>query len=284
MKNHLITRAMSLLEVIIAMSLFSAVMVAVLQSMVSATNYANFDESRNDLDTDTVRLQNIVIQDLANAAWFFDYDPVFDQAKRDVNGKRISLYPAVATDRKSIEFIKLRTSMTVSEKPSKDRYGQVNFNDESVKPVDFEQYKDAPPTPFMIMNPAYVADPQWYVAAVWESWEVGRNFDQNQDPTMLRHYLYVVEKNSRGRNSLMRKYLNGYTGPQPKASDWTLDAELIEGVEDATFTTYLEDPMLNENQVRISLQVKRDPNDVGAAATVARTIDLTVAMRSIYQE
>ena len=114
MKYFVTIRAMSLLEVIISLSLFSAVMVAVLQSMVSATNYANFDESKNNLETDTIRLQNAVIQDLANAAWFFDYDPVFYQAKRDVNGKRISLYPAVATDRKAIEFIKLRTSLTVS--------------------------------------------------------------------------------------------------------------------------------------------------------------------------
>jgi hypothetical protein len=174
--------------------------------------------------------------------------------------------------------------MTVAATTSANRYGQVNFVDENTKPVDFEHYKDATPTPFMIMNPNYVADPQWYVAAVWESANTGLNFDQNQDPAQLRHYLYVIEKNSRGRNSLTRKYLNGYTGPQPKPSEWILDAELIEGVEDATFSTYLEDPMLNENQVRISLQMKRDPNNVGATATVSRTIDLTVAMRSIYQE
>jgi hypothetical protein len=289
MKNRIINAGFTLLEIIIALGIFFALMVGVMQAMVSTTNYVNFDETRNEVGLDTIKVQNAIIQDFANASWFYDYDSVTDKIRIATSGpylnQRIPLFPLVGTDRKSISFIKLRTSLTVSSVPANDRYTHVSFRDSATTPIDLAEYKNATPTPFMIMNPNYTSDPALFVAAVWESFESGLSFDENQDPHLLRIYAYLLESNKRGTKSLVRKYINGYSGSTlPEYSTWTLDTELISDVIDVTFATFTEDTSLNRNQVRISIKLERTPSGPSGTARVQRTIDITTAMRSVSQD
>ncbi len=67
-------RAFSLLEVTIALSIFTMVMAAVLQSLVSVRMYANQDEMRSDLVLDGRRIIDTMVQDLGNSAWYVPLD------------------------------------------------------------------------------------------------------------------------------------------------------------------------------------------------------------------
>ncbi len=278
-------RGMTMMEVLISLLLFGVVMVAVLQSMLSTTSYVEFDASRTDLETDAMTLQNRVINDFANAAWFYRFDPLEDRSWTNPTTKeRDPMYPLVNSDRTTIEFLKLRTSVSVKDSPFDERYAFTNFRENSTEPVDFTKYADAIPTPLMVMNLDYRADPQWFVASVWESNKVGLTFDENQDPTLLRHYLYTVEADATGTRNLVRKYLNGYTGT-PNPADWLLDEILIREVSKVEFSTFLEDKDLNENQIKISVFLERKPQ--GGAVTgvvVKRQLNVVAAMRSINQE
>jgi len=278
-------RAMTMMEVMISLTLFSVVMVAVIQSMISATTYVEFDSSRTDLQTESLQFQSRAINDFANAAWFFRYDPGFDKSYiNPMTQAREPLYPAVSAARDTIEFIKLRSSLAVANAPAAERYSFTNFRSGSA-PVDFSHYVDAVPTALMVMNPDYRADPQWFVASAWESSRVGLTFDENQDPELLRHYLYAVEADASGTRNLVRKFLNGYSGTPPMVSAWTFDEILIRDVSTVQFFTHFEDPALNENQIRISVSLQRKPQgSAGTGVTVKRQLEITAAMRSINQE
>jgi type II secretory pathway pseudopilin PulG len=279
--------ALSLLEVVISISLFSVVMVAVLQSLVSTTNYVSFDTTRNDQTTTAMQCQNKVINDFANAAWFYLYDPKYTRLWRDpTSNARKVLYPSVSASGSQIEFLKLRTSVTVDPVPAKEHYGYINFNNASTKPVDLSKYMDSVPTPLMIMNSQYVADPQLFVAAVWEAPVTGLTFDQNQDAGYLRHYLYLLENNSAGIPCLVRKYYNAYGGVIPAPISWTLDEVLATGVAEVQFATWLQEPTLNENQIRITIVLRQDPSGPteGKAPSIDRRVEIVASMRSINQD
>ena len=278
---------MTMMEMMIALIIFSSVMVGVIQSLISSTNYVDFDEARNNLNLAEMEFQKRTINDLANAAWFYRYDPKSDQMYIDPLTKAHErLFPVVGKDGDTLEFIKLRTSPIVSDSPSKEHYATTNFKSKE-NVIGFNQFLDALPTPLMVMNPDYKQDPQWFVAAAWESNVAGLSFDDNQNPDLLRHYLYAVEKDAAGTSNLVRKYLNGYTGSPPPIDKWILDDVMIQNVVDVKFET--PDPLVNdslsENQISISVLVERTPQ--GAAqtgVTVKRHIQFTASMRSINQE
>jgi len=282
---------MSMMEVAIALSLFSVIMVALLESMMSTTTFVEFDKSKTDLETAGLQFQKRVGNDLENAAWFYRYDKSAQRSYiDDITGKKEILFPTVSPDGKSFEFLRLRSSNQIMDAPVEERYASINFRGTNSEPVDFSQYVDAFPTPFMIVNPDYRADPQLFVAPVWESYKQsngrGLTFEQNNDPTLLRHFLYVVEANNSGSRSLVRKYLNGYSGSPPPPAAWNMDQALLDDVTDIKFATYLQDTNLHQCQVRISVEMERLPQGAtpGSAAKVKRRIDFVAAMRSINQE
>lgn len=278
---------MTMMEMMIALIIFSAVMVGVIQSLISSTNYVDFDEARNNLNLAEMEFQKRTINDLANAAWFYRYDPIYDKLYiNPVTKEHERLYPVTGKNGDTLEFIKLRTSSTVSDSPSDEHYATTNFKAKETV-VGLHQFLDALPTPLMVMNPDYIQDPQWFVAAAWESNEAGLSFDDNQNPERLRHYLYAVEKDSSGTSNLVRKYLNGYVGSPPPIDKWILDDVLIQDVVDVKFE--LPDPLvnssLNENQISISVLVQRTPQgSAQTGVTVKRRIQFTASMRSINQE
>jgi prepilin-type N-terminal cleavage/methylation domain-containing protein len=284
-------QGLSLLEVVIAISLFSLVMVAVLQATISTTNYADFDTARSNQQADTIRLQNRILNDFANAAWFYQFDFLAMKLAVDpATNRRIPLFPAINSDGTTIEFIKLRSSLKTDSNPANERYTYTNFRSNASRPVDFNRYVDAFPTPFMVVNKDYVADPQWFVAPVWESDRAGLTFSENLDPDNLRHYLYVVEPNSRGTKSLVRKYRNGFTDASTGSpSAWAHDEVLIDEVKEVRFEVFDPDKTnqtLTENQVRFIIVLEHEGQGMTAntGAKILRRIDFTAAMRSINQE
>jgi prepilin-type N-terminal cleavage/methylation domain-containing protein len=278
---------MTMIEVAIALSLFSVIMVALLEATMSTTTYVEFDSTKTDMETATLQFEKRAGNDLANAAWFYRYDPKGDRSYVDeITGKREVLFPVVSADSKSFEFLRLRSSNQITDEPMQERYANINFLGTNTEPVGFSQYIDSFPTPFMIVNPDYRADPQLFVSPVWESNKKRLSFDENNDPDLIRHFLYVVEPNNSGSRSLVRKYLNGYTGTQPPPEAWKMDESLLDDVTDVKFSTYLQDTNLHQCQVRISVQMERLPQGAtdGSAAKVKRRIDFTASMRSINQE
>ncbi len=282
--------ATTLLEVVIGIALFSIVMVAVFESMVTSANFSDYDITRDSIQGETVAFQNRVTNDFANSSWFFKYDPTTDTNVIDpLTGKKFPMYPTVSTDRSEITFLKLRTSMIVANSPKDEHYARVNFTNINTKPVDLSNYMDAEPTHVLVMNENYKSDPQWFVAAVWETnKKEGLSFDDNQNPNFLRHYRYAVEANKEGKKNLVRKYTNGYdsTGVLPPTSAWTLDEILFKDVTKVEFTTWLEDPTLNENQIRIAIDIERAPTGprANSGAVISKRVDYTASMRSIYQD
>lgn len=67
-------RAFTLLEVTIALSLFTLVMAAVLQSLISVRTFTNDDEMRSDLVLEGRRIIDAMVQDLGNSAWYIPVD------------------------------------------------------------------------------------------------------------------------------------------------------------------------------------------------------------------
>lgn len=271
--------ALSLLEIVISMSLFGVVMVAVLQSMVSTTSYVDFDTARSDMTNAAMECQKRVIDDFANTAWFFAWDKDADRPKTDEKtNAREPLYPSVTDGGKRIEFLRLRSSLTANADPDKERYAYVNFRGDSSQPIEFSRYVDSSPTPLMVMNPNYIADPQLFVAPVWEAAKTNLDFDENQDPTKLRHYLYMVEPNATGTQCLVRKYHNG-------DGKWVLDSTVVDGVAGVHFATWIEDTTLNENQVRIMVLLSREQSGTSATGgKVQRRVEIIASMRSINQD
>lgn len=287
-------QALSLLEVVISLSLFGVVMAAVLQAMVTTTQYVDFDTARNNQETESLKLQNLILNDFANAAWFFKFDTKTMSLAIDSDTKLPTRkYPKVYSDVTAIEFLKLRTSTLVDPDPKKERYAYTNLRGSTATPVLFSRYVDALPTPLMVLNDQYRADPEWYVAPVWESSKSPLTFLQNQNPGYLRHYAYVIEANTRGTKSLVRKFYNyeGVTLPDapdyvPDFTKWTLDSVLIDEVKEVKFSTIVEDESLNENQVRfeVTLEHERQGLSASTGANLTRRFEFTAAMRSIVQE
>jgi prepilin-type N-terminal cleavage/methylation domain-containing protein len=306
-------RGFSLIEVSIAMAVFAVLMVALLQSMVGIGGYAAQEGGMTDVATMGRLAVSQITNDIANTAWFYQYDPV----NHNFINPLTPLYPIVTkgavvtaangttSELDSIEFIKIRTSTTVAASPSLEHYSTLNFfNNQSqqVPPpvVTLDQYNNGTTsaqttsTPLLIVNPNYPQAAGAFdilVSHVWESAYTGYTFDQNMDPTQLRHTRLEVITNSYGIQQLVRSYYNGGPGvsiPTDVNGSWNPQDQtvLLDYVQSFVINTQQNTQgvglsnNVQPNQLSITITVNR-PEPTNPTVSTLSTFTVYASMRSI---
>ena len=281
---------MSLVEIVIAMAIFAAFLVVVMQSMLSLRGLTDFSQRQDDLERESRRILQTLTDDLTNSAWFYRPDI------NTVTGAMtmVPVYPRVtkttdplASFGDTLEFVKLRTERSIAVAPASLRTEHVNFSDSLSKPVEMADYWQGPAVRSLVLNEDYgkalntgdLAYPyrNVFVAAVWESDRKHLSFLENADETKLRRYRYLVLPNATtGSGRLVRQYKNAdeadYFGEE------TIAENIFELKVDSSFTW----STLNRNQLHVSFVLER-PGQTGSAR-VRRKVDATLAMRSITNE
>lgn len=286
--------AFTLIEVIIAMSIFVALLGLVFESQLGIRSYVGMEEQQNEMESIGRRLTTYLVNDFANAARF--YEP-------NASGDMVFLYPVLVrtptdpapgtvaeTLRKDIiEFVRIRTSMSASTAPGQESYATVNIE---TSWVPLSQYATAPYTNFLVLNPT-ATDGGRMVRPVWEAPVSGLDWSSNEDSLFIRHYaLQVVDVDSQGRGRLVRRYWNGDGNPLPAIATWPIDQELATSVKRFSIETYdwqtvyyqgdkinRPKPTLATNQVRFEIVLERDQTP--GQPPVTRVVNVTAAMRSI---
>ena len=289
-RAYRLCKGMSLVEIVIAMAIFAAFLVVVVQSMLSLRGLTDFSQRQDDLERESRRILQTLSDDLTNSAWFY---------KPDVNTvtgvtTMVPVYPLVAKSidplasfGDTLEFVKLRTERSVAATPATLRTEHVNFADTLIKPVAMADYWQGPAVRSLVLNEDFgkalnTGDAAYpyrntFVAAVWESDRSNLTFLENADETNLRRYRYVVTTNAlTGTGTLVRQYKN--------ASEAVYSGEetIAENVFELKFDSSATWKTLNRNQLHVSFILER-PAQPGTAR-VRRKVDATIAMRSITNE
>lgn len=292
--NHQRQAGVSLLEMLIALVMFSMIMAAVLNTMNGISSYVTQEETQNDFEMQGVLAVRQLTNDFGNSAWFYS---VSTAGATIHQMSTIRDFPKVTKDTSSavgerldtIEFTKIRSSNTVDASPANEHYNSTNIQTSTL--IALSDYVNAKPIPLLVMNtnyPAVPTDNDVFVSHVWES-TVTNDFDQNSNFNRVRHYLLkVINYNATDKTGqLVRKYYNG-TGsaiPDDGTTPWTPGEVTVVLNNVRSFTVDIYDPNdatkpLNENQVKITIIQAKKPK-ASSEATVQRKIEFIAAMRSI---
>jgi prepilin-type N-terminal cleavage/methylation domain-containing protein len=310
--NQHMRRGFSLIEVTIALAVFSVLLLAMMQSMVSISGFVAQEEGLGDVATMGRQAINQITNDIGNTAWFYQYN----QANHQFANPLTPLYPIVTkgpvvtlpsgatTELDSIEFIKIRTSTNVAASPYAEHYSTLPFFSNTTPPsvwtLDRYNVTGATPattssvatsTPLLVVNPNYPQAPGSFdilVSHVWESGNAGYSFDQNMDPTMLRHTRLEVITNSGGVQQLVRSYYdgNGSTLPADVNGSWnpTDQPVLMDYVQSFVINTQQNTQgttnNVQSNQISFTITINK-PDPSNPVNSTQRTFCVFAAMRSI---
>lgn len=295
-------QGLSLLEVIIALAVFSVLVVAVTQSVVSTRRFAEMQDIEHVVEFKGARALDRITADLCNSAW---------GPNRVAVPTNASIFPRVGAGATafgdSLSFFKLRTQDAIVANPAQVGVDRVNFDDFTAVnvPVALSAFTQGRPIGALVLNsawnPASPNDPP-FVALVWESFQslqsttAGANFTANQDPANLRQFRYTVIPDLRtGLGVLVRQFRNGGTADDsgwPAAVVPDNAVAIVDDVVEVRFATYLTEAdasaaLLNANQIRMTLilaQASRETDAVdagGAGVLIRRRFAATVALRSV---
>jgi hypothetical protein len=221
-------RGTSLFEVVLAMGIFTTVLVGIMQALISTRNYVGEDEIRNDLELESLRVFNEFSNDLGNSAWFQNA-PVISPSNNEPDPKADSpeTYPNVGkglaglgtTDwGDQIDFVRLRTKDSTKLSPYElrnDGAHKSRINLTQANAVNLDQFLSANAVSTLIVNENWLAgteDP--YVWPVFEAAVANLTFDQNRsfaNPARSpRLYRYIVRQQANSQSGrLVRQYSNG---------------------------------------------------------------------------
>lgn len=281
---------LSLVEMLIAMAIFAAFLVAVIQSMIGLRGLTGFAQRHDDLERESRRIVQLLTDDLTNSAWF--HVPDINTATGAMT--MVPVYPRVtkttdplASFGDTLEFVKLRTERSVAATPAALRTEHVHFADPLLKPVAMEEYWHGPAVRSLVLNEDYgkalnTGDAGYpyrnvFVSAVWESNLTHLTFLQNADETKLRRYRYlVVPDATSGSGRLVRQFKNA------DETEWTGEETIAGNVFELRIDSSFTWSTLNRNQLHVSFILER-PAETGTAR-VRRRVDATIAMRSITND
>jgi prepilin-type N-terminal cleavage/methylation domain-containing protein len=252
---------LSLVEMMIALALFTALMVAVVETAISVRGFSGQHEDIIDLEQEGRTILNQVTADLSNSGWF--------------NNGSVT-YPNITavsdlTFGNEVRFLRIRAVA-----PGSTELGIAHL-DFSVPISRMEEWK----TPLNAVT-GLVADeefvnngPTRLVTPVWEpiSSRISDplSYAENSDPTLLRAYRYRVIPSPSGRGTLRREFREGTTGT------WQQDTSLGDlGQHIFSFVVAYQP---GSQRVRISLELRRDVPERGRAI---RRFEGVAAMRSVY--
>lgn len=255
--------ALSLLEMMIALALFTTLMVVVVETAISVRGFSGQHEDIIDLEQEGRTILNQVTTDLSNSGWF------------SYNNGSVA-YPAITavsdvTFGNEVRFLRIRAVA-----PGSADLGIAHL-DFSAPVSRMEEWK----TPLNTVT-GLVADedfvnngPTRLVTPVWEPISSRLSdplsYDENSNPTLLRAYRYRVIPSTSGRGTLRREFRDGTTGM------WQHDTSLGDlGQHIFSFVVAYQP---GSQRVRISLELRRDVPDRGRAI---RRFEAVAAMRSVY--
>lgn len=308
-------RAVTLPEVIIVMAIFAFLMAMVNQVTLDSKRFIEADAARDDLEVAGRRALQVIVNDLSNSAWFYDWndadgdgevDPtetVFlrmpwvnppwlegsvtipDGSQNYATGTAVTGPPVVNASRGDrLAFFRLQAAVQPISDPRSQSPQLINFNDTTQAPVRMSQYVYGRPVPGLVLNETAAAGTDTnFVTQKWES-DLANTFAENRQQSRLRCYAYAVQRSTRtSTGRLVRLYRNSGAWVSPlQASQFTVERELCDWVDNLEFDTVQTSSSLNTNQIRIALTL-RQPMDDGSGNQVLRRFEATVAMRSLTQ-
>lgn len=254
-------RALTILECMIALSIFFALLTSLLQAAVSMQRYGDQKAVESNASTDIDRAIAQMTDDLGNAAWFSPLvlsDPANASSLLQFDTQPIlpAIYPSgTSTGTPSLStpaaprtpyfmelwFVRLRTERILATSPLLVATENINFNNTSLTAIAMSNFwqKDSLPNVFsLIANDDATVAP--FIGPVWETSLSGLTFKQNADPGYLRQYQYVVinYNATTGTGDLVRRWRDPDSVGSHNASSkaWTQDPTiLLEGVTQVSF-------------------------------------------------
>ena len=258
--------AMSLLEVVIAMTLFAALMVALIETAVSVKGVTEQHEELLELEREGRTIIARVSEDLGNSGWF---DNGVVRLPAIVPPPPLPAPPNSFGN--PVRFLRIRSVPATQNSVGISRF------DFSAPVTAMQDWK----TPTTVI-PGLVADGAFdnngsgrLVMPVWEPrgdlLDGQLDFDANRNPNNLRIYLYNVEPTTSGRGTLRRYIAEGNAAPYVRDADFG----------DLGSHIYHFDVILTQGtqRVRLSLELRKD---IPGKPRAVRRFDAVIAMRSAY--
>jgi type II secretory pathway pseudopilin PulG len=222
----------SLMEVIISLGIFFALMAGIMQALISTRNFVGEDEIRNDQDLEALRIMREFAGDIGNSAWFLN--PPSTNTNPNSPEPRLltpTTYPNVgkgpaAVNRGTtdwgdqLDFVKLRLKNSTWLSPHEMRSDPVEkakINLTQNAAAGMNEIFEAPTLASLIANPDWRPGDDDSVAFVWPVFEAAvapltfqENFSFSTPGRSPRLYRYIVRAQPGTRNGrLVRQYSNG---------------------------------------------------------------------------
>lgn len=226
------TAGFSLMEVIISLGIFAALMVGIMQALISTRSFVGEDEIRNDLDLEALRILREISADIGNSAWYLNPpneaaypnspEPLLDTPTTYPNvGKG-----PIAVDRGTtawgdqIDFVKLRMKDGTWLSPFEMRNdpvlkAKVNLTKDAA--AGMNDIFEAPTLTTLVANPNWKPGDDDSIAFVWPVFEAAvapLTYEENysfstpgRSPRLYRYIVRAQPGTSNGR--LVRQYSNG---------------------------------------------------------------------------
>jgi hypothetical protein len=252
---------LSLLEMMIAVVLFSTLMIVVTETAIGVRGFTGQHDDLLDLEREGRAILQEVVRDLSNSGRF---------SASGISDLPHVTPPDAATFGNEIWFLRIRAVAPGSAKLGID---QLDFTTAISRMDEWKTPRNT--VPGLVADEEFVNNgPTRLVTPVWEP--IGSRvadrltYAENRDPHNLRIYCYRVVPASSGRGALRRYYKEGWSAP------WQLDDSL--GEVGSHIFSFVVEPPVNQ-RVRISLELRKDIPGRGRAI---RRLEAVAAMRSAY--
>lgn len=277
----------TLMELVLALAVLAMALGITLESLVSVNSFGGFHARQSDLDEQLRRVSDRLHADLANTAWFVQYNSHTKRQER-ILPRVVRSDPDGFGD--ELHYLRLRSEHTLGPTPDDSRVAAVDFAREAPTPMD--QFARAHGVRSLLLNPGWTvggktADAEKkktdekntpFAVPAWESAGL-IDFTASQDLDHVRQYRLIVRPDLEvtGRGVLLREYRDGNQGR------WISDERIADNLVSFTVLTNRELPTLHANQLMISLTVQADDLQTGEARE-RRKQTLIIAMRSAFNE
>jgi type II secretory pathway pseudopilin PulG len=223
-------RAFSLLEVVVSLGIFAALMVGITEALIATRNFAGEDEIRNDLELEGLRLVREMSADFGNSAWFLnppspsfpnEPEPAVSTPQTYPNVGKGPVATGLGTTAwgDQIDFVKLRLKDGIWNSPNALRNASTSarFNMSTTDAVGMQDIFGAPTLISLVSNPDWLPGAPKTTPFVWpvfESAVAPLTYAENASFATAgrspRLYRYILRAQPNGRNGrLVRQYSNG---------------------------------------------------------------------------
>ncbi len=308
-----LTDGMTLLEAIIASSIFVIFVAGALSAGVAATNQERLNTRSAELMSDVGNLKSFLSEEFSRVAYFEEYFLMKDGVVFR-KGTGAILFPGPpapslindpveyrptddATTVYRFEYIKLRSHQNITNNPEdlspyhKDIH-RINLADDpdgplvgtDGQPVSLVNYMNANTTPFMIYDPN-ASNSQWWMRPMWETnatMGIKQTLPENSNPDNLRHY-YLELKPADG---VTWSNLTPTTDPPIELGHLTrsytnpgdtvstqLGLPIATNIDRRTYKL-----VVSANTIRFHGRIYRTMNVNGGVHSLSRVVDISVPM------